>query len=148
MNALKQIQGSMQAAASYTKLRELSDNWQYKISTSGPDAFIADLSQGSVGYAYGQNGLYYASNQYKTVPPDVLALLKDDGTLGACSARVKALADEIQKIKEHKADMVFTLLNDTKLIQWRDGLQECDDWIANRRAEITKKLAEYSPNGN
>lgn len=149
LNALTQLASNMQSAATYSKaMREIADNWQYKISTDGPDAFSAALNQAGAGYIYGLNGMYYVTTQFKGIPSDILALAKDDGTLAACNTRAKALAEEIQRIKEHKADLVFTLVNDIKLIEWRDGIKTCDEWIAGRRDVIEKKRAEYSQKGN
>jgi hypothetical protein len=54
------------------------------------------------------------------------------------------LIKEIGRIKDHKgADLVFTLLNDVKLLAWKNAIPQCEKWAAEKQAEIDSKRARY-----
>jgi len=73
---------------------------------------------------------------------DMADLFKSDDP--DCNGKSNALHAEIFRINAHKgAELLFTLLNDTKLADFRAVVPECEKWVNARIEAANKKLAEY-----
>jgi hypothetical protein len=132
------------ARLAMAKAHELSENWQYRMQTGVAD-FNAELAAVST-------GLYLAKYALKNGEaisdkwPDMAAITKDD--LPDCDTKTNAFIAEIKRINDRKgADLVFTLLNDVKLIEWRASLLECDRWISGRIEAVAARRAALTAKG-
>jgi hypothetical protein len=60
------------------------------------------------------------------------------------TSTTQALQQEVVRIRDHKADVIFTLINDTKLADWKNTLPECDKWVQAKSETIRVKQATYA----
>jgi hypothetical protein len=128
----------MKAAAD--RGQEVSDNWQYQAQTNAID-FLIGITQAA-------NGFYSADTELRSLEAqnesrvDLTPILKTD--YPDCNGKTNALHSEIVRINLHKGtDLVFTLLNDTKLADFRASLPECQKWVNARIDAANKKRVEY-----
>lgn len=56
----------------------------------------------------------------------------------------KANNSEINRIIGHKAELLFTLQNDTKLADFRATMSDCEKWINSRIEAADKKRQRYN----
>ena len=130
---------------SLDKSKEVLEGWQYRIQVNGADEFLATLGEiydnmAILGFISMSNAMYNIDTKKFS---DLVAFSKRDDP--GCIDRTLALINEVKRIKEHKgADVVFTLINDTKLVDWRTGLPECEKWIAAKTDALAKLQAEYA----
>ena len=119
--------------------RDISENWQYKVQSNPSDFFnsITTVSNGLYSATYELNSI---STQYESWK-DTFTITQAD--FPDCYGKTIALRSEIFRINEHRADLPFTLLNDTKLVDWRAILPACEKWVSERLDEINKKRSEY-----
>jgi hypothetical protein len=132
------------ARLAMAKAHELSENWQYRMQTGVAD-FNAELAAVSTGLYLAKYALKNGeANSEKW--PDMAAITKDD--LPDCDTKTNAFIAEIKRINDRKgADLVFTLLNDVKLIEWRASLLECDRWISGRIEAVAARRAALTAKG-
>jgi hypothetical protein len=123
---------------------ELSDNWQYRLQTQGPDKFMNELgliSQSIANITVPQLGILVRNSEKY---PDLVVLMsvKDMPNL---AGRTSALIAEVKRISARKDyDLVFVLLNDVKLLEWRAAVPDFRKWLTERYAAIEKKRAELA----
>jgi hypothetical protein len=127
------------------KWRELLENWQYQIQTNGPDDFMK--SANDVYNTIAISGFLGLSNAVSGMDikkyPDIADIVKNDSP--DCIGKPLAFSNELKRIKEHKgADMTFTLINNTKMADWRAALPECSKWITARLGAFAKVEAKYN----
>jgi hypothetical protein len=115
--------------ASGVRARDISENWQYQVQTD-PNNFIILLTQVA-------NGFYTADTELKSLErlfagrKDIADLFNSD--YPDCNGKSNALHSEIFRINTHKgAELLFTLLNDTKLAEFRAAAPECEKWAGAR----------------
>jgi hypothetical protein len=101
-----------------------------------------------IGISQAANGFYSSNAELKSLEiqnegrADLAPILKTD--YPDCNGKTNALHSEIFRINNHKgADLVFTLLNDTKLADFRTSAPECQKWANARIDAVNKKRAEY-----
>ena len=123
---------------------ELSDNWQYKAQSEGPDQFLKEVS------AF-RNDMWYAGEFDPTYTfknflayPDLAPFFTTEWQFpSVLLSTTSALEQEINRIKEHKADLVFTLINNVKLLDWKNALPACDKWVAEKKVAIRNQRSKY-----
>lgn len=123
--------------------RDILDNWQYQIQTNGPDDFMSHVATIYNNMAFG--GFIGVRNAVNDIPniPDIRDLGKQDAP--DCVGKTRAFYDELKRIKDHKADMIFTLINDTKMADWRIVIPECEKWVNDRIAIAKRVRGNYAP---
>jgi hypothetical protein len=126
--------------SSALRARDISENWQYQVQTD-PNNFLVSL-------ALVANGFYASDVELKSLErmfagrKDIADLFKAD--YPDCNEKSNALYAEISRISAHKgADLMFTLLNDTKLADFRAVVPECEKWSNARIDAVNKKRVEY-----
>jgi hypothetical protein len=132
--------------AACTAAKDVAENWQYRATIGGPDQLASDILPLS-------NAIYYVNS---IDLPDILVRYKNNSEIvpiittewnfpDIVGSTTTALIKEIGRIKEHKgADTVFTLLNDVKLIEWKNALPQCDKWVQEKIEFINSKRAKYA----
>jgi hypothetical protein len=119
------------------KSHDLLEGWSYRITVDGPDAFMIEV--GNIYGYFSGIGALGLSNAFKATTYLDIRQLATTSDMPDCSGKTLAFYSELKRIKEHKgADMVFILMNDTKLADWRAIIPECDKW-ATERLEVAKK---------
>jgi hypothetical protein len=148
-NVMKQIVSSL----GYVKdelddAHKTLDTWHYEIQVNGPDKFLDHIgtiynNMTFAGFT-GMSNSIFGLDQKKY--PDIAQIAKNNSP--DCSAKTLAFYNEVKRIKEHPgADMIFILINDTKMAEWRAALPECDKWIVVRMSEATKVQEKYDQAG-
>lgn len=120
---------------------ELLDNWQYKIQTNGADDFMRQLVPIENIFYSGMARLVDTKKTFQGIR-QIMPLVKTDDA-PPCFVKTAEFYAEIKRLQEHKADLVFTLVNDTKFADWRAVLPECKSWIEKRLDAADKVIAEY-----
>lgn len=125
--------------------REIAENWQYKVQTGGADALTGELNRFSalvwLGGGFNPQYTFSAYLVYSDIVPMISTEWQFPSVL---SSTTSALVDEINRIKEHKADIIFTLINDVKLADWKKALPECERWTEAKVNDIAAKRVIYT----
>ena len=122
------------------RARDLLDNWQYKAQSSASD-FRDSAALVSSGF-YSSSSLLRSLAMQSEKMTDLADLTKPD--FPDCDLKSQAFFAEVDRITSRRnIDVVFTLLNNIKLSDFRSILPECQKWIEDRTQAIRKRRTQY-----
>jgi hypothetical protein len=132
------VQLNMMKAAS-DRAKYVLENWQSQAMTdpSGLTVAILLISAG-----------FYASFELKSLERSfanrkgTADLFKAD--FPDCYGKTSAFNSEINRITGHKAELLFTLQNNTKLADFRSTMPDCEKWINSRIEAAEERRQQYN----